>query len=218
MSPSSNTMEKYDAIVIGSGQAGKPLGMALADAGWQTAVIESGHVGGVCVNVGCTPTKTMVASARVAYLAKQAAQYGAETGSVSVNMARVRERKQRTVEMFRGGLQRVLESMDGLELIFGRASFIDAYAVEVELNRGGTRRLSAEKIFINTGVQPIVLAIPGLEALPYLDSTSIMELDTLPDHLVVIGGGYIGLEFGQMFRRFGSLVTIIQRGDQVLTR
>ncbi len=211
-------MEKYDAIVIGSGQAGKPLGMALADAGWQTAVIESGHVGGVCVNVGCTPTKTMVASARVVYLAKQAAQYGAETGSVSVNMARVRERKQQTVEMFRGGLQRVLESMDGLDLIFGRASFIDAYAVEVELNRGGTRRLSAEKIFINTGVQPIVPAIPGLEALPYLDSTSIMELDTLPDHLVVIGGGYIGLEFGQMFRRFGSRVTIIQRGDQVLTR
>ena len=211
-------MEKYDAIVIGSGQAGKPLGMALADAGWQTAVIESGHVGGVCVNVGCTPTKTMVASARVAYLAKRAAQYGAETGSVSVNMARVRERKQQTVEMFRGGLQRVLESMDGLDLIFGRASFIDAYAVEVELNRGGTRRLSAEKIFINTGVQPIVPAIPGLEAFPYLDSTSIMELDTLPDHLVVIGGGYIGLEFGQMFRRFGSRVTIIQRGDQLLTR
>ena len=218
MSPSNETFEEYKAVIIGTGQAGKPLATALANAGWKTAVVESGHVGGSCINVGCTPTKTMVASARVAYLARRAAEYGVNTGTVSVDMARVRERKQNIVEMFRGGSQRGLERTDNLELIFGKASFVDSHAVEVQLNSGGNRRLSAEKIFINTGARPVVPAIPGLDEVPFLDSSTIMEMDTLPEHLLVMGGGYIGLEFGQMFRRFGSEVTIIQRDDQLLSR
>ncbi len=218
MNPSNETIEEYDAIIIGTGQAGKPLATALANADWKTAVVESGHVGGSCINVGCTPTKTMVASARVAYLARRAAEYGVDTGAVSVDMARIRERKQAIVDMFRGGSQRGLERTENLELIFGQASFIDSNAVEVQSNPGGTRRLSAEKIFINTGASPAIPAIPGLDELPFLDSTTIMELDMLPEHLLVIGGGYIGLEFGQMFRRFGSQVTMIQRDEQLLSR
>ncbi|MFQ5893056.1 MAG: mercuric reductase [Nitrospinota bacterium] len=218
MSPSKETREEYQAIVIGTGQAGKPLATALAEGGWKTAVIESGPVGGSCVNVGCTPTKTMVASARVAYVARRAAQYGVDTGAVSVDLARVRTRKQHVVEMFRGGAQRGLERTENLDLIFGQAAFIDSHAVEVKVHQGGIRRLAAEKLFINTGAAPVVPPIPGLDALPFLDSSSIMDLDTLPEHLLVIGGGYIGLEFGQMFRRFGSQVTIVQRGDQLLSR
>lgn len=218
MSPLSETFEECKAVIIGTGQAGKPLATALANAGWKTAVVESGHVGGSCINVGCTPTKTMVASARVAYLARRAAEYGVNTGDVSVDMARVRERKQNIVEMFRGGSQRGLERTDNLELIFGKASFVDSHAVEVQLNNGGNRRLSAEKIFINTGARPVVPAISGLDEVPFLDSSTIMEMDTLPEHLLVMGGGYIGLEFGQMFRRFGSKVTIIQQGEQLLSR
>ena len=218
MSPPNETFEEYKAVIIGTGQAGKPLATALANAGWKTAVVESGLVGGSCINVGCTPTKTMVASARVAYLARRAAEYGVNTGDVSVDMARVRERKQNIVEMFRGGSQRGLERTDNLELIFGKASFVDSNAVEVQLNSGGNRRLSAEKIFINTGARPVVPDIPGLDEVPFLDSSTIMEMDTLPEHLLVMGGGYIGLEFGQMFRRFGSDVTIIQQGEQLLSR
>ncbi|MCH7923262.1 MAG: FAD-dependent oxidoreductase, partial [Nitrospinae bacterium] len=134
MNPSNETIEEYDAIIIGTGQAGKPLATALANAGWKTAVVESGHVGGSCINVGCTPTKTMVASARVAYLARRAAQYGVDTGAVSVDMARIRERKQAIVDMFRGGSQRGLERTENLELILGQASFIDSNAVEVQSN------------------------------------------------------------------------------------
>ncbi len=218
MSPSNETFEEYQAVIIGTGQAGKPLATALANAGWKTAVVESGLVGGSCINVGCTPTKTMVASARVAYLARRAAEYGVNTGTVSVDMARVRERKQNIVEMFRGGSQRGLERTDNLELIFGKASFVNSHAVEVQLNSGGNRRLSTEKIFINTGARPVVPAIPGLDEVPFLDSSTIMEMDTLPEHLLVMGGGYIGLEFGQMFRRFGSKVMIIQQGEQLLSR
>ncbi len=210
--------ETYDAIVIGTGQAGKPLAIALANAGWKTAVIERLHVGGTCVNVGCTPTKTMVAGARVAYLARRAADYGVRTGDISVNLAEVRRRKQSVVNDFRGGSQRGLENTANLDLIFGEAGFIGANSVSVKLNDGGTRELTASKIFINTGCRPATPAIAGIESVSVLDSTSIMELDELPEHLLVLGGGYIGLEFGQMFRRFGSRVTVVQRGNQLLGR
>jgi len=210
--------ETYDALVIGAGQAGVPLSTALANAGWRTAVIEREHVGGTCVNEGCTPTKTMVASARVAYLARRATDYGVHTGPVTVDMGHVRQRKRDIVDSFRSGNQRRIEQAEGLDLLMGEARFIGPKQVEVRLNDGGTRSMTAETIFINTGARPRVPALPGLDAVPFLNSTSIMELDVVPAHLTVVGGGYIGLEFGQMFRRFGSQVTIVQRSEQLLTR
>ena len=211
-------MEHFDAIVIGSGQAGTPLSLALAEAGHKTALIESQHIGGTCINEGCTPTKTMVASARVAYLARRAADYGVNTGAVSVNLCKVLERKRKIVESFRSGSQRHIENTSGLELLFGSASFLAPKQLEVRLNVGGIRQLVADNIFINTGVRAARLELAGLESVPSLDNVSIMELDVLPEHLLVIGGGYVGLEFGQMFRRFGSQVTIVHSHPQLLTR
>src|SRR5574341_896144 len=213
-----STLEKFDAIIIGTGQAGKPLAIDLGNAGWKTAVIEKEHVGGTCVNVGCTPTKTMVASGRVAYLARRGADYGVQTGLVKVDVAKVRQRKRAIVESFRNGGQSRLESAKNVTLMFGEASCTGPKTIEVKLNGGGTRQLTAEKIFINTGGRPEKPPVEGLDRVPYLDSTSIMELDILPEHLIVLGGGYIGLEFGQMFCRFGSQVTIVQRGQQLLSR
>jgi pyruvate/2-oxoglutarate dehydrogenase complex dihydrolipoamide dehydrogenase (E3) component len=202
---------KYDAIVIGAGQAGVPLSTELAGAGRRTLLIERKHVGGTCVNEGCTPTKTMVASARVAYLARRGADYGVQTGEVRVDLARVRERKRAIVESFRGGSQRRLESTKGLDLVFGEARFTGPHALVVD-----RQRFEGDLIFVNTGCRPAAPDVEGLAALAPLDSTSIMELDRAPEHLIVLGGGYIGLEFGQMFRRFGSRVTIVQRGPQLL--
>jgi pyruvate/2-oxoglutarate dehydrogenase complex dihydrolipoamide dehydrogenase (E3) component len=203
--------EKYDAIVIGAGQAGVPLTTALARAGRRTTLIEREHVGGTCINEGCTPTKTMVASARVAYLARRGADYGVETGPVRVNLGRVRERKRSIVESFRSGSQRRIESTPGAELIPGEARFIGPRSVAVD-----GRRLEADLVFINSGARPALPDVPGLERVGPLNSTSIMELDQVPEHLIVLGGGYIGIEFAQMFRRFGSEVTVIQRGPQLL--
>lgn len=208
----------YDAIVIGSGQGGGPLSTALAGAGWKTALIEQEHIGGTCVNEGCTPTKTMVASARVAYLARRAADYGVRTGPISIDMTVVRQRKRDIVESFRGGSQRRITNTDGLDLLMGQARFTGLKTLEITLNSGEYRHLSAEHIFINTGARPAQPSLTGIEQVPVLNSTSIMELDTVPEHLLIIGGGYVGLEFGQMFRRFGSEVTIIQRGSHLLAR
>jgi pyruvate/2-oxoglutarate dehydrogenase complex dihydrolipoamide dehydrogenase (E3) component len=208
----------YDAMVIGSGQAGKPLSIALAQAGWKTAIIEREHIGGTCVNVGCTPTKTMVASARVAYLARRAADYGVHTGAVRVNLAEVRGRKQSVVDSFRHGGRRAIERTERLDLLFGEARFTGPRSVEVRKPTGETRHLTANTIFITTGGRPANPLVAGLDEVPTLDSSSIMELDETPEHLLVLGGGYIGLEFGQMFRRFGSAVTIVQRSDQLLSR
>ncbi len=211
------TTERYDAIVIGAGQAGGPLAGALAQAGRRIALIERVHVGGTCINEGCTPTKTMVASARVAYLARRAADFGVRTGPVSVDLARVRERKRNIVASFRGGGERRLAAYPTLDLLPGEARFVDARTVEVGVN-GTARRLTAEQVFVNAGARPGPVAVPGLTGSRVLDSTSIMELDVLPRHLLVLGGGYIGLEFAQMFRRFGSEVTIVHRGAHLLSR
>src|SRR5438477_2489654 len=212
------TTTHYDAIVIGSGQAGGPLSTALARAGWKVAIIEREHVGGTCINEGCTPTKTMVASARVAYLARRAADYGVHTGPISVDMTVVRKRKRDIVESFRSGSQRRIESTPGVDLLMGESYFVGPKVVEVRLNTGEIRRLSAGTIFINAGARPSKPSIEGLEQVQTLNSTTIMELDTVPEHLLVLGGGYVGLEFGPMFRRFGSQVTIIQRGSHLLAR
>jgi pyruvate/2-oxoglutarate dehydrogenase complex dihydrolipoamide dehydrogenase (E3) component len=216
--PPSNKIEEYDAVVIGAGQSGGPLSSAMARAGWHTAIIERDHVGGTCINYGCTPTKTMVASARVAYLARRAAGYGVRTGRVSVAMERVRDRKRAIVDSFRSSSEQRILTTPGLDLIRGEASFTGPKQLEVALQSGGKRLLHAERVFINTGASPSNPQLPGLDSVPYLNSTSIMELDVVPRHLVVLGGGYIGLEFGQMFRRFGSRVTIVHRGDRLIGR
>lgn len=211
------TAQEYDAIVIGSGQGGTPLSRTLAEAGLRTALIEREHVGGTCVNEGCTPTKTMVASGRVAYLTHRAIDYGVRTGPISVDMGRVRQRKRGVVNSFRNGSQKRLEKTANLELIFGDASFTGHKSLQVRLKDGGLQAVTAERIFINAGTRASRPPIEGLDRVPFLDNVSIMELDALPEHLLVLGGGYVGLEFGQMFRRFGSLVTIVQSRGQLLS-
>jgi pyruvate/2-oxoglutarate dehydrogenase complex dihydrolipoamide dehydrogenase (E3) component len=160
----------------------------------------------------------MAASARVAYLARRASDYGVQTGPVKVNLAQVRERKQKVVERFRNGAEEVLEATANLDVIRGEASFTDARTVKVEGAGTEALRLSAEKIFINTGAKPVIPPLGGVSRVPSLDSTSIMELDAVPKHLLIMGGGYIAIEFGQMFHRYGSQVTIIERGEQLLAR
>src|SRR5580698_768966 len=207
--------ESFDAIIIGSGQGGNPLAVALAEAGKKTALIERQDVGGTCINRGCSPTKTMVASARVAYLARRGSDYGVDLGSVAVDMGRVRERKRGIVSSFRQSREKRLEKVHA-DLIRGEASFTGPRQLRVALRDGGERQLTAPQIFIDTGTRSAVPSIPGLDAVPYLDNDSIMELDRVPEHLVILGGGYIGVEFSQMFRRFGSQVTVIQRGPHLL--
>src|SRR6516162_3951713 len=213
-----STTDHYDAIVIGSGQGGTPLCTALAEAGLRTALVERAHIGGTCINEGCTPTKTMIASGRVAYLADRARDYGVQTGPVRINMARVRKRKRDIVASFRGGSERRIEKTPNLDWIQGDASFTGPRSIEVRLAGGRTRAVTAERIFINAGCRPSVPALAGLADVPFLDSTSIMEVGQVPKHLLVLGGGYVGLEFGQIFRRLGSAVTVIQSGPQLLGR
>ncbi len=209
--------QEYDAILLGAGQANNALSRSLAAAGWKVALVEQKHVGGTCINEGCTPTKTMIASARVAHVARRAEDYGVDTGPISVDLRKVRERKRSIVEMFRGGGRERLEATEGLDLLMGEGRFCGPKSIEVRMNDGTARRLSADTIFINTGLRPRKPELPGLEDVPALDSTTIMELGDVPDHLLILGGGYVGVEFAQMFRRFGSEVTVVQRSGQVLT-
>src|SRR5271154_2303040 len=213
-----SSSDHYQAIIIGSGQGGTPLSKALANAGWRTALVERVHVGGTCVNEGCTPTKTMVASGRVAYLTHRGADYGVRTGRVTIDMKRVRTRKRDIVRLFRNGSQKHIEETENLDLIFGEAAFTGTKSVRVRLKKGSERTLTADHIFINAGCRPAVPSLEGLGDVPFLDSTSIMELAALPKHLLVLGGGYVGLEFGQLFRRLGSKVTIVQSREQLLAR
>ncbi len=207
--------QRYDAIVIGAGQGGGPLASALAKAGRRTLLVERQHIGGTCVNEGCTPTKTMIASGRVAYLARRATDYGVHTGDITIDLARVRERKRDIVREFRTGSEQSLAT-SGVEVEFGHARFLAPHTIEIETSNGARIEASADTVVINTGMRSSTPSIAGLADVPYLDSTSIMELDSIPEHLVVLGGGYIGVEFAQLFRRFGSRVTIVHRGDQLL--
>ncbi len=218
MTGAATGVDRFDAIVIGSGQGGNPLAEALAGAGRHTALIESTHVGGTCVNEGCSPTKTMIASARVAYLARRGVDYGVHTGPISIDLAKVRERKRGIVANMRGSNERSIDATPHLELIRGEARFTDQKQIEVALNSGGARSLTADLIVLNTGCRPSIPPIEGLSTTPYLTSTTIMELDAVPEHLIILGGGYVGIEFGQMFRRFGSQVTMIQRHGSLLPR
>ncbi len=211
-------MPTYDLIIVGSGQGGSPLAADLAKAGKNVALIEQKYVGGTCINVGCTPTKTMVASAQVAEQARRVSDYGVHDGKVSIDMRQVVQRKNRTVESFRSGSRTRIEKA-GVHLIKGQAHFSGKKTLQVFSNEDGRSvTLNAETIIINAGARPAVPHLDGLQRVPFLDSTSIMELDNLPDHLLILGGGYIAVEFGQMFRRFGSQVTIVQKGPQLLGR
>src|SRR6266481_3998406 len=214
----SDAAKSFDAIVIGSGQGGTPLCQALAGAGMRTAIVEREHVGGTCINEGCTPTKTMVASARVAYLARRGADYGLHASELTIDLVKVRERKRAIVDSFRNGSQSRIEKTTNLELIFGDAEFTGPKTILVRKKDGGQLALTADRFFINAGCRPAVPKIEGLDKVSYLNSTSIMELDAVPEHLLVLGGGYIGLEFGQLYRRLGSRVTIVQRGTRLLAR
>ena len=213
-------LQSYQAIVVGTGQGGKPLAGALAEAGYRTAIIEKNdRVGGTCVLTGCTPTKTMIASARVAHLARRSSDYGVETGDVSIDLEVVRQRKRDVVDQWSGGARKGLERHDALDLIHGTARFAGPHTLEVSDDEGnGTRRLESERIFLNVGARPLVPEIGGLEDVDYLTSGSIMELAEVPDHLLVLGGGFVGLEFGQMFRRFGADVTIVEAGPGIARR
>ncbi len=207
----------YDAIIIGSGQGGNPLAAALSEKGKRTAMIERAAVGGTCVNYGCTPTKTMVASAEVAYLARRAKDYGVGVGDVSIDMPAVRERKRNMVKTWREGSERRLKEAKSIDLIRGEGSFVGPKQVRVRMDDGSERTLTADVIVINTGLSVSVPSVKGLESVSWLDNTSVMELDVVPEHLMVLGGGYVGLEFAQMFRRFGSRVTVIHHSQQLLS-
>lgn len=208
----------YKAIIIGSGQGGTPLAQALAGKNLRTALIENTHIGGTCINEGCTPTKTMIASAKSAYNVNRSNDYGINAGEVSIDMKKIRERKRAIVKSFREGSENRLTDTKNLDLFMGTASFTGKKSISVKRNDGSVENLTADRIFINTGTRPFIPPIEGLDSVSYLDSTSIMELPEVPEHLVIIGGGYIGLEFGQMFRRFGSKVTIIQLGESLIPR
>lgn len=211
-------MKQFDALIIGSGQGGTPLAKRLAKNGWHTALVEKDKVGGTCVNVGCTPTKTMIASAKTAYSVKGSAKYGILTEGFRVDMNVIHSRKDKVVESFRNGSQRGLEKTENLELIFGLASFTGEKKIKVVLKNGGEEEITADKIFIDTGSHPAIPDIEGLNETEYYTSTSLLKLQQLPEHLLIIGGGYVGLEFGQMYRRFGSRVTIVEHNDRLLPK
>ena len=207
-------MTEYDAIIIGTGQAGPSLARRLAADGSRVAIIERAKFGGTCINTGCTPTKTLVASAYAAQLARNAGSYGITIGgAVSVDMKRVKARKDAVVAVSRNGVEASLRKSPNITVIQAHATFIS----EREVNAGG-ESLHADRIFINVGARPAVPPIPGLDTVPYLTSSTILDLDHVPSHLVVIGGSYVGLEFAQMYRRFGSEVTVIEAGPRLIGR
>jgi pyruvate/2-oxoglutarate dehydrogenase complex dihydrolipoamide dehydrogenase (E3) component len=207
-------MERFDALIIGAGQAGPPLAGRLTAAGQRVAIIERHLIGGTCVNTGCMPTKTLVASAYAAQMARRAALYGVQIGAdVSVDMHKVRQRAATVTLDARNGLEKWLGEMPNCSIVRGHARFEGATQVRV-----GERILTAPRIFINVGARAVVPDLPGLAAVPYLTNTSIVALERLPQHLIILGGSYIGLEFAQMYRRFGSAVSVVERGARVAPR
>ncbi len=205
--------EHFDAIVVGAGQAGPPLAGRLTAAGQRVAVVERKLIGGTCVNNGCIPTKTLVASAHAAHLARRGPEYGVGTGSVSVDMAKVKARKDGIMLADREGVEDWLDGMEGCTVLRGHARFEDPHTLRV-----GPDLLKADRIFLNVGGRAVVPDIPGLSDVEFLTNVSILELDTLPQHLVIVGGSYIALEFAQMYRRFGARVTVVERGSRLASR
>jgi len=206
-------MTAYDAIIIGTGQAGPPLARRLAGTGMKVAIIERGSFGGTCVNTGCTPTKTLVASAYAAHVARRGAEYGFSAGDIKVDMKRVKARKDHVVELSNRGVERSLKNLENCRVYEAHARFVSPREVQA-----GSEVLTSDQIFINTGARAAVPDVPGLDQVDYLTNSSMMDVDFLPRHLLVLGGSYIALEFGQMYRRFGSEVTIIQHGPRLVSR
>jgi pyruvate/2-oxoglutarate dehydrogenase complex dihydrolipoamide dehydrogenase (E3) component len=210
------SIDQYDAVLLGSGQAANPLSSALTKAGKRVAVVERAQVAGTCINYGCTPTKTMIASAQRAHFVRTAGELGIDVPDFKVNMEQIRQRKRDMVTSFRSGSESRFDS-GSPELIRGEAGFMSPYEILIKLNDGGKeRRIEAALIVIDTGTSPNIPPIEGLNNTPYLDNVSLMELDKVPEHLLILGGGYIAVEFGQMFRRFGSRVTLVERGRHIL--
>ena len=207
------TMETLDALVIGAGQAGPAIAARCSKEGLRTAVIERGHFGGTCVNVGCVPTKTLVASARAIQQARRGAEYGFSAGEIKVDFARVMARKNGIVMQSRQGVEDWMRGLKNTEVIVGDARFVAPRTVEV-----GGRRISATRVFLNLGGRATKPDLPGINDVPTLDNISVMELDAAPEHLVIVGGSYIGLEFAHLMRRFGSEVTVVERSPQLLPR
>jgi len=203
----------FDAIVLGAGQAGPPLAVDLANAGQKVALIERKDFGGTCVNSGCIPTKTLLANARVAHVARRAGEYGVSTGAVAVDMKKVKARKDEVAGTSRDGVETWLRSTPNCSVYTGHARFVADLVIELD-----GKRLSAERIFINVGGRAAIPRIDGLDSVPYLTNSSMMDVDFLPQHLVIVGGSYVAIEFAQMYRRFGSRVTILQRGPRLVTR
>jgi pyruvate/2-oxoglutarate dehydrogenase complex dihydrolipoamide dehydrogenase (E3) component len=212
------TMVKYDAIIIGSGQAGNPLAKKLADAGWKTALIEKKFIGGTCINVGCTPTKTLIASGRIAYLVRRSADFGIHTTGYSVNIEEIIKRKNAHVLQARESSAKRLLETENIDVHFGYAKFTGPKEISLMRDDGSTGTITAGKIFINTGTRPVIPPIPGLADIPFLTSDTILDLLEIPSHLAIIGGSYIALEFGQLYRRLGSEVTIIENSDRFLRK
>ena len=207
-------MADFDAIIIGTGQAGPALARRLVAAGWKVAIVERKLFGGTCINTGCTPTKTLVASAYAAHLARRAADYGVIIpGPVRADMKAVKARKDAVVGASRSGIERSLKALEGCTVYEGHARFVGPKEVGV-----GDEVLRADRIFINVGGRALVPPIPGLEQAPYLTNSSMMDVDFLPPHLVVLGGSYIGLEFAQAYRRFGSEVTVVELAPRLIAR
>jgi pyruvate/2-oxoglutarate dehydrogenase complex dihydrolipoamide dehydrogenase (E3) component len=207
-------MKRFDAIIVGAGQAGPPLAGRLTAAGMTVALIERKLVGGTCVNTGCTPTKTLIASARAAYVARQAAAYGVVVGGpVSVDMRLVKARADAVVANSRQSVQAWLAGMDRCTILEGHARLESPRSVRV-----GDQLLGASRVFLNVGGRARIPAMPGLDTIEYLTNTSMVALDTLPRHLIVVGGSYVGLEFAQMYRRFGSEVTVVEKGPRLVAR
>ncbi|CAN5526612.1 FAD-containing oxidoreductase [soil metagenome] len=204
----------FDAIIVGAGQAGPPLAGRLTSAGQTVAVIERKLVGGTCVNYGCIPTKTLVASAHTAHTARRGAEYGIGTGEVTVDMAVVKARKDEIVLGDRSGVESWIEGMDGAELIRGHARFTGPKTIVID----DDETITADKIFLNTGGRAVVPDIPGLDDIDYLTNVGVLELDVVPTHLVIVGGSYIALEFAQMYRRFGAQVTVVEKGPRLTSR
>ena len=205
--------EKFDAIIVGAGQAGPSLAGRLTEAGQTVAVIERKLVGGTCVNTGCIPTKTLVASAHAAHLARRGAEYGVGTGEITVDMANVKARKDKVMLDDRRGVESWLEGMKRCTFIRGHARFEGPHTMTVD-----GRVLEADRIFLNVGGRAVAPDMPGLADIEYMTNVGILELDTVPEHLVIIGGSYIALEFAQMYRRFGARVTVIEKGPRLTSR